>query len=86
MGNADLTNFEYARQKFEQHGYELPNVIFWNVSSRNQQQPVTALESGAALVSGCNPRLFSMVASGELSPYRIMMDVIGSDRYSPICA
>ena len=86
IGNAGLTNFEYARQQFEQHGYQLPNVIFWNVASRNQQQPVTAHESGVALVSGCNPRLFSMVASGELSPYRMMLDVIGSERYASICA
>jgi hypothetical protein len=43
-------------------------------------------EQGVALVSGCTPRLFSMVMSGELDPYTFMMDVIGSDRYAKIAA
>ena len=58
---ASLTNFEYAAKLFRQAGYRLPNVVFWNVSSRNQQQPVTMNEQGVALVSGCSPRIFSMV-------------------------
>ena len=43
-------------------------------------------EQGVALVSGVTPRLFSMVAKGDLSPYKLMMDVIGSERYAKIVA
>ena len=84
--NANATNFASAKQKFEAHGYHLPDIVFWNVASRNKQQPVTMNEQGVALVSGCTPRLFSMVASGELSPYKLMMNVVGTARYAPICA
>ena len=84
--NASLTNFENAKRKYEAHGYKLPNVVFWNVQSRNRQQPVTMNEQGVALVSGCTPRLFSMVASGNIDPYSVMMDVIGSERYEKIVA
>ena len=84
--NAELTNFENAKIKYEAQGYKLPNVVFWNVQSRNRQQPVTMNEQGVALVSGCTPRLFSMVASGNIDPYSVMMDIIGSERYEKIAA
>ena len=48
--------------------------------------PVTVNDRGVALVSGCTPRIFSMVMEGELSPYEFMMNVIGSERYAPIAA
>ena len=86
VSNAEMTNFENAKRKYAHFGYKLPNVVFWNVQSRNRQQPVTMNEQGVALVSGCTPRLFSMVASGNIDPYSVMMDVIGSERYAKISA
>lgn len=83
---ASLTNFEYAKKIFAEAGYRLPEVVFWNVASRNTQQPVTKNEQGVALVSGCTPRLFEMVASGSLNPYSFMLEVIGSERYAKITA
>lgn len=85
--DANLTNFEYAKKLFEDAGYKLPEVVFWNVSSRNRQQPVTKNEQGVLLVSGCTPRLFSMMADGSLSdraPYEFMMEVLMSERYKKI--
>lgn len=84
--NAELSNFENAKAKFEKFGYRLPKIVFWNVSSRNVQQPVTKNEVGVALVSGCTPRLFSMVASGETDPYGFMMEVLKNERYKRIAA
>ena len=83
---ASLTNFEYTAKLFRQAGYRLPNVVFWNVSSRNQQQPVTMNEQGVALVSGCSPRIFSMVMEGSLDPFTFMLSVIDTERYAPIRA
>lgn len=86
---ASLTNFEYAKSLFEDAGYPLPEVVFWNVASRNRQQPVTKNEVGVSLVSGCTPRLFSMIADGTIAamtPYEFMLDVLGSERYEPIAA
>ena len=83
---ASLSNFEYAAKLFRQAGYRLPNVVFWNVSSRNQQQPVTMNEQGVALVSGCSPRIFSMVMEGSLDPFTFMLSVIDTERYAPIRA
>ena len=84
--DASLTNFAYAKKLFSEAGYTLPEVVFWNVASRNRQQPVTMNEQGVALVSGCTPRLFSMVASGTLNPYAFMLEVVESERYAKIVA
>jgi len=82
--DADLTNFEYAKGLFAQNGYELPNLVFWNVSSRNTQQPVPMNEKGVVLVSGASPRVFSMIGSGNLSPYAFMLDTLNAERYAKI--
>ena len=84
--DASLTNFEYAKKLFAEAGYTLPEIVFWNVASRNRQQPVTKNEQGVALVSGCTPRLFSMVASGTMNPYIFMLEVVESERYAKIVA
>lgn len=84
--NASLTNFENAKRRYAEHGYKLPQIVFWNVASRNSNQSITKNEQGVALISGCTPRLFSMVASGELSPYAVMMEVLGAERYTKISA
>ncbi|MDR1688649.1 MAG: DUF2828 family protein [Clostridiales bacterium] len=82
--DADITNFDYAKDIFTQHGYKLPDVVFWNVASRNTQQPVTLNEKGVVLVSGANARVFSMISSGSLSPYAFMMQTLGTQRYARI--
>ena len=43
-------------------------------------------DRGVALVSGCSPRIFSMVMDGELNPYAFMLNVIDTERYAPIAA
>ena len=87
--DASLTNFEYAKKIFADAGYKLPEVVFWNVASRNRQQPVTKNEQGVALVSGCTPRLFSQVLDGSLTaltPYEFMLEILGNERYGKIVA
>ncbi len=60
--------------------------MFWNVQSRNCQQPVTMNDRGVALVSGCSARIFSQVLGGRTDPYAHMMSIIGSERYGRIVA
>lgn len=86
MVNAGISNFENAKRLFAEHGYVLPEVVFWNVSSRNRQQPVSMNEQGVALVSGCTPRIFSMLKGDVLSPYHYMMEVLNAERYAVIAA
>ena len=82
--DADASNFEYAKKKFKKYGYELPTLVFWNVASRNQQQPVTMNENGVILVSGATARIFSMISSDNLSPYAFMTKTLNVERYEKI--
>ena len=84
--NAEMSNFEYAKKEFARHGYRLPQIVFWNVNSINQQQPVTKNEQGVALVSGASPQIFSMLSEGILDPYSFMLETLSSERYERICA
>jgi len=86
MNNADVTNFQCAKDLFETFGYKLPRVVFWNVASRNQQHPVTMNEQGVALVSGASPRVFSMLKTGWVIPMEFMLDTLNAKRYSVITA
>ena len=44
-------------------------------------------EQGVTLVSGCTPKIFSAVSKGnmaDITPFKLMMDVLGSERYAKI--
>ena len=84
--NSSMTNFENAKASYAAAGYILPDLVFWNVDSRHEQQPVKENDRGVALVSGNSPRIFSMVMDGELDPYDFMLSVIDTERYAPIAA
>ncbi len=86
VSNASITNLNNAKEKYEAYGYQLPELVFWNVASRNRQQPVKRNEQGVCLISGVTPRLFSMIAGEILSPYTFMMEVLGGERYAKIVA
>ena len=76
------TNFEAARQLFEQYGYELPEVVFWNANGRPGNVPITVNDKGVALVSGASPAVVKSVLTGELDPETIMLKALNSERYS----
>ena len=78
--------FYEVQEMFTEAGYEMPNVVFWNVNSFNRQQPVTMNEEGVTLVSGMSPQIFAMLKEDNLNPYAFMMSVISSARYEKIAA
>lgn len=86
VDDGEMTNFEYAKQQFEAAGYKLPEIVFWNVQSRNTQQPVKQNEQGVALVSGASPQIFAMLKNDNLNPYEYMLEVLSDARYERIVA
>lgn len=84
--DSDMTNFEYAKKIFAEHDYTLPEIVFWNADSRNEQQPVDMNEQGVCLISGVTPRIFSMIKSGRFTPLEYMLEILNSERYADIKA
>ena len=79
------TNYELIKEKFEEAWYEAPKIIFWNLNWRIWNLPVRYDEEGTALVSGFSPSLMTSLLWGEeISPLKIMMDILNSDRYKNI--
>ncbi|SFW22394.1 DUF2828 family protein [Ruminococcus flavefaciens] len=86
VGGNDESMFREMRKLFRANGYELPDIVFWNVNSRCDAMPVTRSETGAALVSGYSPAVFDMVIGGNISPEAVMDKILASKRYAPITA
>ena len=79
------TNFDAIKDMYEQAGYELPGIIFWNVNGRLGNVPVKANTPNTALVSGFSPSIIRSILGGdELSPLAVMLKTINVDRYSCI--
>lgn len=77
-GNS-VTNYQVIKDKYEDAGYKLPNIIFWNVDSRQNNCPVTQHDEHTALVSGCSPSIFNQVVSNNLNPINFMLEAINKD-------
>lgn len=77
--------FETIAARYERAGYEMPFLVFWNVNSRNVQQPMTMDKRGFQLVSGSSPSIFtSLMSHSAVSAYDLMLEVLNQDRYSAI--
>lgn len=77
------TNFEHAKKMFENAGYKLPHVVFWNVDSRNDQSPATMYDNNVTLISGSSQSTFRYALEGK-TPLESMNDILNSERYSSI--
>ena len=76
---------QMIRRQYEESGYTLPQIIFWNIQSRGKNFPVRHDESGTALISGLSPSIVKSVLGGkEMTPVSIMNETINSERYSII--
>lgn len=77
--------FDMIRKQYENIGYELPKIVFWNLCSRHDNFPVTANDEGVALVSGFSPSILKTVLKGgAMNPVQIMLDTLNQPRYEAI--
>jgi hypothetical protein len=77
---------EMIEKKYAEAGYTMPKIVYWNIQSRSDSnKPVQFDKKGTALVSGFSPALLtSLLAGKEMTPFSMMMEVIGSPRYSVV--
>lgn len=75
---------EMMARMFEEKGYQVPTIIFWNLNGAKTNVPVRYTEKGTALISGYSPNILKTVLSGnlsELTPEKIMLGAIMDPRY-----
>ena len=86
QGSWNPTAQQMIEKMYKDAGYEVPKIVFWNIQSRgDNNKPVHFDKNGTALVSGFSPSLLtSLLAGKEMSPYSMMMSVIGSERYASV--
>ena len=81
--NNTETNFFEIKRKYESSGYIMPQLVFWNVDSKQNNIPVLKDTYGTLLVSGASPVIFKMVLE-KTTPLDFMLNTINSPRYKPI--
>jgi len=77
--------FTNATAEFTRYGYELPNVVFWNLNARPGNCPVRQHQSGAALVSGYSPAVMKAIMEAgleSLTPTNVMLKAIMNNKYN----
>ena len=76
---------DMIKVKYEESGYQMPKVIFWNLCSRHNNFPVQAGEDNTALISGFSPSILKSVLAGEvMNPVNIMLKALNIERYSMV--
>lgn len=81
---AKESSFEAISREFEEAGYVLPQMVFWNVQSTSTV-PVMSGIKGVSLVSGYSPNVLKSVMEDKtITPEETMMNAIMDSRYDLI--
>lgn len=77
-----VSAMEMIEKEYAAAGYKAPQVVFWNLSGRAGNSPVTYNKVGTALVSGFSPSIVRSVLGGEeMTPISIMLKTVMVERY-----
>lgn len=77
----NLTSLDMIKQKYLNAGYTLPQLVWWNVNSKNTNTPATINDDGSILLSGCSPAVLKIALSSKDSMLEVMNKIINADRY-----
>ena len=81
----DDSAMQMIARKYEQAGYTIPKIVFWNLNSGYGNTPVTFDSRGVCHVSGFSPSVMKSVLANDLedyTPYNVMLKTLQKDRYA----
>ena len=81
-GSRNGTLMENIERKWNQAGYKMPNLVYWNVQARQNNIPMT-VKDGISYVSGFSPVIFEQIMKGKTA-FDLMLDKLDSERYACI--
>lgn len=71
--------------KFQQNGYIIPKIIYWNVDSRNDTYHAVSENKNVAMVSGQSVSAFrSVLTALDEDPYNTMLETLNDEMYDVI--
>jgi hypothetical protein len=80
---ASDTGMGMIERMYSEAGYQLPNVVFWNLRT-STGVPVKFDKKGTALVSGFSPSILKSIFNGDMDPIKIVMRTLESERYDRV--
>lgn len=79
QGTSGKSTYDDFKDKITAAGYDMIDVVYWNVAARNVHFPTTKKDN-VTLVSGSSNKIFDMVATNNLvGPYEFMLSCL--DKY-----
>ena len=83
----NMTFYNAMKKRYREAGYEMPQVVFWNVNAVNPTFHAAKSNRGVSLVSGYSTNVFKQVMENiGTTPYELMMAIVSSERYADITA
>ena len=84
-GDEDWSFYDNMANKFNESGYDIPNIIFWNVNSRSNVFHADAHRKGVQICSGQSTTVFKqLIGCIGFTPVEMMRKVLESERYESI--
>ena len=79
------TFYDLMKKRYAEAGYEIPNVVFWNVDSRHDVFHADGKRKGVQLCSGQSASTFKhLLESIGVTPMEMMLKVLNDKRYEKI--
>ena len=83
--NLNKSLFDEIAQEFEDAGYKLPKICFWNLSGRlNGTIPMQQNDMGLILCSGFSVQILKMFMSNQVDPYKVLLETLNGERYAKV--
>ena len=77
--------YDHVSRVYEEYGYKIPNVVFWNVNSRHDVFLADKNRKGVQLASGQSASTFkNLIGCVDKTPVEMMYSVLNSERYQAI--
>jgi Domain of unknown function (DUF2828) len=85
VGSYNKSAQQMIRAEFESEGYEMPKIVFWNLSPYgNDNKPVRFDDLGVCHISGFSPAIMKAILSNKLeafTPMNVMLEALMNPRY-----
>jgi len=84
------TNHDAIARAYAEAGYDVPEIVYWNLAGELQTVPVEAERKGVALMSGFSPAMMKVFMGEdepaprkrqEMTPLSVMMKALGMASY-----